>query len=123
MQRFEDAQFLLIAGQRTTASVYLAGYCVECILKTLILVSATRQQRHAVLSSFRGAKAHDFRWLRREYLRHGGSPPPREIARRFDLVNNWTTDMRYQPRTTKRREAELFLDAVESILEWADMRL
>jgi len=37
-QRFEDALFLL-AGRRT-AAVYLAGYAVECMLKTLILSRA-----------------------------------------------------------------------------------
>ena len=31
-QRFEDARFLLEAD-RTTGAIYLAGYCVECMLR------------------------------------------------------------------------------------------
>ena len=122
-QRFQDSQFLLEAG-RNTAAVYLAGYSVECILKALILsLVAAEQDRKTMLASFRGAKAHDFEWLKRQYLDLGGPPFPADVARRFARVNTWTTDMRYQPGTARRREAEAFLRAAEAILEWADGRL
>ena len=36
-ERFEDAE-LLLSLNRTTGAVYLAGYSVECIIKSLILI-------------------------------------------------------------------------------------
>lgn len=39
-ERLEDAE-LLLSLNRTTAAVYLAGYGVECMIKSLILSSLT----------------------------------------------------------------------------------
>lgn len=36
IRRFEEAQFLLEKGSYTTASVYLAGYAIECMFKALM---------------------------------------------------------------------------------------
>jgi hypothetical protein len=122
-QRFEDAQFLLQEG-RTTGAVYLAGYGVECMLKALILSRVARRvDRAEVLASFRGAKAHDFDWLKMQYLENGGSAYPGEVARHFLRVNSWTTDLRYKPGIMKNREAAAFLDAAAALLAWADGRL
>lgn len=116
-QRLEDGLFLL-EGDRTTAAIYLAGYAVECILKALILASVPNRARTALLASFRGVKAHDFDWLREQYLAYGGPPFPLPIARQFTLVNTWRTNLRYNPGTAKRREAIVFLRAAKRILEW-----
>lgn len=122
-QRYADAQFLL-EGDRTTGAVYLAGYAVECTLKALILAAiAAEGKRQEMLNSFRGSKAHDFGWLRAEYLANGGLAFPREVARWFSQVNLWDTDLRYRSGTIKRREALVILEAVEGILEWGDGRL
>ena len=61
-QRFDDA-LLLLAMERTTAAVYLAGYSVECMLKALILSAVPQAQEAALLARFRGARAHDYEWL------------------------------------------------------------
>ena len=42
-QRLDDAAYLL-DGARTTACVYLAGYCVECMLKALIVVQTGKEK-------------------------------------------------------------------------------
>jgi hypothetical protein len=47
-QRFDDA-LLLLAMERTTAAVYLAGYSVECMLKALILSAVPQAQEAALL--------------------------------------------------------------------------
>src|SRR5947209_15101349 len=109
-QRFEDAKFLL-EGRRTTAAVYLSGYSVECMLKALILSRVPGKMRQEVLKTFRGAKAHDYEWLRAEYLKYGGPPFPPSVAPSFALVNTWTTDMRYKPGTLKERDADAFVKA------------
>lgn len=121
-QRYEDAQILLSAA-RTTGAVYLAGYGIECILKALVLSALAPAARAAMLDSFRGARAHDYEWLRALYLQNGGSRFPRETTRAFTLVNDWSTDLRYLPRTMKPDEAEGFLAAAENIIRWADGRL
>ena len=94
-QRFVDAEFLLEV-ERTTGAVYLAGYSIECMLKSLILSIAPRGKRKTILASFRGAKAHDYDWLKKTYLKMpGGSPFPSAVSKNFSLVNTWTIELRY----------------------------
>jgi HEPN domain-containing protein len=122
LQRLDDAR-LLLDGDRTTSAVYLAGYSVECILKALLLSRLTPGRRRKMLESFRGAKAHDFEWLKKRYFDAGGSPPPPTIVKSFLLVAAWATDLRYRAGAIRLRDAEKFLQATEEILHWADERL
>jgi hypothetical protein len=121
-QRFEDARFLLEAG-RTTGAIYLAGYCVECMLKALILARVPRRRRQETLRSFRGARAHDYDWLKATYLERGGEPFPKEIASAFAFVNTWGVEIRYQAGTAKYADAKAFLHQAERNIIWADGRL
>lgn len=120
-QRFEDARFLM--PERTTGAVYLAGYSVECMLKALILALVPAKRKVETVAEFRGARAHDYDWLRARYFENGGPPFPAEIAKAFALVNTWDTELRYRPGMLSPREADAFLLAVEAILVWADGRL
>jgi hypothetical protein len=113
--RLEEAEVLVDAAY-SSGAVYLAGYSVECALKALILCTTSRRDVADVLQSFRGGRGHDFNWLRDLYYDRGGIPFPRSIARTFALVNNWSTDLRYVPRTVKTSEADKFLRAVREIL-------
>ena len=121
-QRLEDAEFLLAEG-RTTAAVYLAGYAVECMLKALLLNTVAEPRRKAVLDSFRGARAHDYGWLRTQYYDSGGARFPPETLRAFNRVGTWSTDLRYQAGRIKLAEARDFVQAARNILAWADKRL
>ncbi len=124
-QRLEDAAFLLDAA-RTTAAIYLAGYCVECMWKTLIITQAGRDKKEEVLALFRGAGAHNYDWLRSLYDNYGGKPPPkkdRDLARALISVGSWGTHLRYDPGTMSEDDATEFLDAVRRIRKWADERL
>ena len=122
-QRYEEAMVLFKADY-TTGAVYLAGYGIECILKSLVLMAVPAATRPDMLKSFRGSKAHEYEWLRSIYLVHGG-------ARGFHvrststllLVNDWSTDLRYTPRAVRTDEAEAFLVAAVAIIRWADGRL
>jgi hypothetical protein len=76
-----------------------------------------------MLGSFRGMRAHDYEWLRTRYLENRGARFPREITRAFTLVNDWSTELRYLPRTLKADEAAGFRDAARSIINWVDARL
>lgn len=121
-QRYDDAKVLRNA-EHTTGAVYLAGYGVECILKALILNAVPSKRRKEILNSFRGAHAHDYNWLRDCYLANGGARFPPAVTRQFTLVNEWSTNLRYVPRTYRSDEADSFLVAVESIIQWAAERL
>ena len=122
--RQTDAVFLLDAD-RTTAAVYLAGYCVECVLKALILTQVPGDKKEEVLDEFRGAGAHNFDRLRSLYHKHGGSRFPKAVVEGFVIIRDqrWGPDLRYNPATTPADEAEEFLEAVKTIWAWADGRL
>jgi HEPN domain-containing protein len=121
-QRFEDASFLL-ENDRTTGAVYLAGYSVECILKALILSLLSSAKRQRMVASFRGAKAHELDWLKKQYLDNHGPPLPNTVIRPLAQVATWKTELRYKPGAIRNREATEFLKAAQSVLEWADGRL
>lgn len=122
VQRYEDAQILLDAN-RTTGAIYLAGYGIECILKALVLSALPPASRAAMFDSFRGAKAHSDVWLKAQYMECDGARFPREINEAFTLVQQWTTDLRYLPRTLKKGDATAFLAAAAEIILWADDRI
>lgn len=123
LHRFEEAKILRKADLETTGAVYLAGYCVECILKALILNALTQSKQVEMLNSFRGGKAHDFYWLREQYLINGGARFPSNITRNFTLVSNWSTDLRYLPKKLKTMDIDAFLAAAENIKSWISGRL
>jgi hypothetical protein len=91
-------------------------------LKALILSVVPTSGRKAQIDSFRGAKAHDFEWLKREYRRRGGANLPAHVAQDFTTVNTWTTDLRYKPGTLELSEAEAFLESARNILGWGKGR-
>lgn len=120
--RFDDAEFLL-EQQRTTGAVYLAGYGIECDFKALILSAVPRTKRREVMDGFRGAKAHDFEWLRVQYAKYWKGGIPAEIVRPLVRVNSWSTDLRYQSATIKYKEAEDFVNAARDVMAWIEGRL
>ncbi|WP_052560579.1 HEPN domain-containing protein [Gemmata sp. SH-PL17] len=124
-QRLEDAAFLLDAA-RTTAAMYLGGYCVECMWKALIVTQAGKSKKDEVLELFAGSKAHNFDWLRSLYDKYGGPPPPKrdkELTNALVVVASWGTHLRYHPGTMPEDTAKEFLDAVRLVRKWADERL
>ena len=120
-QRYDDGEQLLNID-RPQASIYLAGYAVECILKALLLTHTPATERATVLSTFRGAIAHNIGWLRDQIVARSGRLPANE-ARHLSLLSSWSTDLRYEPGPGDREDAEAFLAATASILKWADGRI
>jgi HEPN domain-containing protein len=120
--RFEEAQFLLERGGYTTAAVYLAGYAVECSLKALLLSTMPLRKQREALGSFRGAKAHDFGWLK-HLLGQQGVVLPRTIATQLATLAWWDTDLRYDAKMVEQEEAEEFLAGARLIVGWANGRL
>lgn len=120
-QRLEEAQFL-VQNDYTTASVYLAGYAVECMLKALILASEPQAHHPRTMKSFHGATAHNFEWLR-EQLRNRHVYLSDQIAQPFGTINRWTTSLRYDPVVQKTSEAEAFMRASQEVILWIKERL
>ncbi len=121
-ERFKDAQWLFNL-KRTTAAIYLAGYSVECMLKSLILSLMPRAREDEIRTMFRGRRAHDYEWLMRLYEQHGGTPMPEDLRPHLMRVTRWSTDMRYLPSTIGIRQAKTFLESTIQIMNWADGRL
>ena len=120
-QRLEDGAALLEIS-RPRAAIYLTGYAIECILKTLLLMSTPAGARAEVLATFRGAVAHNIEWLRDRVVQRIGRLPVVE-NRYISLVSSWSTDLRYEPGPGSPEDAESFLAAARSILAWADGRM
>jgi hypothetical protein len=79
-QRFEEARFLF-DGERYAASIYLAGYAVECGLKALILSTVPRNGQKDFAESFRGSGWHNFNRLLEGYIERGGLAVPVRLQR------------------------------------------
>ncbi len=122
-QRFAEAQFLF-DGDRYAASIYIAGYSIECGIKALILATEPDRGRRQLADSFRGGGWHNFNRLIDVYLERGGTPPPPKIARALTYVNDeWSVELRYLAGERPFREAKGFIDSTDSILEWVKGRL
>lgn len=121
-QRLEEAQLLLV-NEYYTGAIYLSGYAVECILKTLILDLAPEHRHRSLVADFRGHKAHNFQALRHRYDQLGGFPLPEAIHERLLFVSTWVTELRYEPSSGNADEAFDFLEDVHAIMQWAKGRL
>lgn len=121
-QRYSEAEVLLRAGY-TTGAVYLAGYGVECMLKALILATTPIHETTAVLSTFRGTKAHDYGSLKERYRRSTGFSIAREVNEAFTLIQWWSTELRYSPTNVRNEEAATFMEAAKAVMTWADGRI
>lgn len=121
-QRLADAVFLL-GAERTTAATYLGGYCVECVLKALLLSRCPRGKKEDILNSFRRAGGHDFDRLRYVLSTYDQAPFPRPVVEAFVIARVWATDLRYEVGSRPGDDTEEFLAAVETIFGWADGRL
>ena len=135
-RRFDDARYLLRSGRnaRANASMYLAGFVVECLLKAALL--------------------EHYRWLQSAGTPAGRPEPEREIwflcYRSHDLTgilerlpgltrrlasleqqgqlrllnklrsicSEWTIFARYSPRTAEIAEAGRFIEQIEELKPW-----
>jgi HEPN domain-containing protein len=121
-ERLEDAENLL-ANNRNTGAVYLAGYSVECILKAMLLTTVPVAEQPEIAEEFRGNRAHDFDWLRSQYLERGGATFPEPILESLMLLDDWSTLLRYDPKMLDEELTATFFSATHFVVEWADGRL
>ena len=129
--RFDDALALLNAS-RWRGAMYMAGYSIECLLKTKLmtifdchhLVDLEEElQRRKKLAAESTIFTHRLELLLRltdslERLRQNT-----EMWRLFNFVNLWLPAWRYTADLSRRRDAEYFLDAVGKLSKWIEANI
>lgn len=129
--RLDDARALFNAV-RWRGAMYMAGYALECLLKTkLMQVYNCRNlreleeelQRRGLLAMEATVFTHQLELLLRltqsmERLRQN-----RLLWPQFNLVNRWLPAWRYTADLGSRQDAEDFLEAIEALISWVEVNV
>jgi HEPN domain len=124
-QRWLTANWLLMESEFYLDAVYLAGYAVECALKSLILWrTSERRFPEAYAEITEGRKAHSYEFLKQILQRRPiNMVIPKPLMVLFRRVATWSTDLRYESRRIAYDEAQDFFEAVTGIRTWIDKEL
>ncbi|MYA71711.1 HEPN domain-containing protein [Candidatus Poribacteria bacterium] len=130
-QRLADATALLNAS-RWRGAMYMAGYAVECLLKTKLMHIYNCQNLHAledllrqrsILPAHRTIFTHQLEDLLRLTPGHNRLRRNRNLWHMFQAVNLWTPQWRYTAKQATRQEATRFLTFIENVRHWIDTNL
>lgn len=126
--RFADARALLRAS-RWQGAMYIAGYAVECLLKTkLMRIYGCRTlgdledelQRRSILPEHGTVFTHRLRDLLKLAPGHNRLVQNREMWSLFNKVNHWTPRWRYTFEPANRQVATDFVAGIERLMHWID---
>jgi HEPN domain-containing protein len=126
--RLDDAE-ALFRESRWRGSLYMAGYAIECLLKTKLMVKfGCRNLRDLEVElQVRGLLAPQATVFSHSLLNLLGSTGSLDRLRQnqplwlnFALVNRWMPGWRYNPDLSKSDDARSFLDAVVEIARWIE---
>jgi HEPN domain-containing protein len=117
-QRLEEAEILL-NNKRANGSIYLAGFAVECALKSLIMANTTGRERDQVRDRLKVHFGHDLESLRIEAGRRGVHMP-QELHKQFRLLNTWDNNTRYSPKIQFVKDALPILRAATAVVGWVE---
>ena len=130
-QRLADAQALLNAS-RWRGAMYMAGYAVECLLKTKLLhiydcknlreLEDLLRQR-SILPAHRTVFTHELEGLLRLTPSYSRLRQDRDFWRMFQVVNLWNPQWRYTVKQTTYQEAAKFLTFIENVMHWIHTNL
>ncbi len=126
--RMDDARALLNAV-RWRGAMYMAGYSVECLLKTKLMRMfdcrhlrelEEELQRRGVLAGQTTVFTHQLEVLLRmtnaiDRLRQNA-----ENWRSFNMVNRWVPAWRYTADMSNPDDAKDFLEAVDKVSHWIE---
>lgn len=125
-QRMEDARVLL-KGSRWRGAMYIAGYAVECLLKTKLMqiydCNNLREldevlQRRFALPAGSTIFTHQLETLFKLTPSYHRLQQNQNILSLFNVVNRWAPKWRYVSKQTTGDEAAFFMDAVEKVVHW-----
>jgi HEPN domain len=119
------ARWLLAESEYYLDAIYLAGYAVECALKTLILWRTAERRFPEVYTEItEGQKAHDFEFLKHILKRRPLNVViPKPVMELFRRVATWSTDLRYESGRIAYDEANGFVEAATGIRAWVEKEL
>jgi HEPN domain-containing protein len=126
--RLDDAHALFHAG-RWRGAMYMAGYAVECLLKTTLMRMyncrtlhelENELQRRGVLAEHTTVFTHHLELLLRLTQRFEQLRRHRLLWPQFTLVNRWIPAWRYTADMANRQDATDFLEAVTQIMQWIE---
>lgn len=126
--RLENAQALLAAG-RWRGAMYMAGYAVECLLKTTLMRRYDCRTLHdledelprrGVLTDSATVFTHHLEVLLRLTQRFEQLRQHRVLWPQFTLVNRWIPAWRYTANLANRQDATDFLEAVTQMMQWIE---
>ena len=130
-QRLEDARALLNAS-RWRGAMYMAGYAVECLLKTKLMhiydcknlreLEDLLRQR-SILPVHRTVFTHQLEDLLRLTPGYNRLMQNRDTLALFNKVNRWIPNWRYTSKLTDRREATEFMTSIERFMHWINNNL
>ena len=127
-QRLEDARVLLRAA-RWRGAMYIAGYAVECLLKTKLMQIHDCQnlreledvlQRRSVLPIGGTIFTHQLETLFKLTPSYHRLQQNQDMLSLFNVVNRWAPKWRYVSKRATRDEAFFFMSAVEQVMHWID---
>ncbi|MGC1274708.1 MAG: HEPN domain-containing protein [Planctomycetaceae bacterium] len=117
-QRLTTAEFLL-EHDYTLDAYYLAGYAVECALKSLIMHLTPEKTRGAAFKRLKGVAQMHYPEHLKEELKQLNQPLPLELVRGFRRFE-WTTALRYESGRRTRSEVRGYLKVVTLAIRWTE---
>jgi HEPN domain-containing protein len=124
----DDARALLKAS-RWRGAMYMAGYTVECLLKTKLMKIydchhlnelEARLRERRVLSTRGTVFTHQLEILLRLTQSLDRLRQDQPTWRLFNIVNRWIPAWRYSADPSRREDAEDFLEAVAKVARWIE---
>jgi hypothetical protein len=98
--------------------VYISGYVVECVLKSLYLSQCPQRQHAEVIEWFRDKVKHNLEMLAQELSKVGVNIPKEQKENLKRVRTMWSSEMRYDVRAWNREEVVRVFDAVEALYVW-----
>ncbi len=126
--RLEDARALL-GSDRWRGAMYLAGYSVECLLKTKLMRRfgchhlrelEEELQRRGILSAQASVFTHQLEVLLRLTKGIDRLRQNEEYWRLFNMVNRWVPAWRYTADLSNPEDGKDFLAAIEKVSHWIE---
>lgn len=109
--------------------MYLAGYTIECLLKTKLMEMFDCRHlrelegellRRGILSNQSSIFTHQLESLLRLTNSLDRLRQSQEMWRMFNMVNRWVPAWRYTADLSKREDADDFLTAVNKLAMWIE---
>lgn len=130
-QRLADARALLNAS-RHRGAMYMAGYALECLLKTKLLriydCNNLREfedllRQRSILSTNRTVFTHQLEDLLRLTPGYNRLKGNTDVWHSFHEINRWTPHWRYTSKQATRQEAIEFMMDLENVMHWINTNL